>query len=85
MSDIMKIYQLILASLLVVSCSDYIDINKKLANDTDNHSKIDDKKSTISMNDIESNVKNEYQMTQEQLNLVQLELRKKILIILINL
>ncbi|WP_227678397.1 hypothetical protein [Psychrobacter vallis] len=73
----MKIYQLILASLLVVSCSDYIDINKKLANDTDNHIKIDDKKSTISMNDIESNVKNEYQMTQEQLNLVQLELRKK--------
>ena len=73
----MKIYQLILASFLVVSCSDYIDINKKSVNNTNSHSKLDDKSSTVNMNDIEHNVKNEYKTTQKQLNLAQLNLKKK--------
>lgn len=73
----MRIYQLILAAFLIVSCSDYIDVNKKIANDTNSYSKIDDKKSNVNMNDIESNVENEYRMIEEQLNLAQLELIKK--------
>lgn len=73
----MKIYQLTLAALLIVSCSDYIDVNKKITNDTNSYSKIDDKKYNVNMDDIESNIKNEYRMKEELLNLAQLELRKK--------
>mgnify|MGYP003614229744 CR=1 FL=1 len=73
----MKIYQLILLVFLVVSCSDNIEVERNLSDSADYHDESYSQTFNASMDIIENNVKDEYQIVQEQLNVVQLELKKK--------
>lgn len=73
----MKIYQLILLVFLVVSCSDNIEVKRNLSENIDYRDESYSQNFNTSMDIIENNVKDEYQIAQEQINVVQLELKKK--------